>query len=120
MQRQMPFLSEARQPALVPQDLLSLCVTKLDAVRLCIQLSRLPHAAISESLAIDKGHWSRIMQGQAHFPTNKEGDLMRLCGNYAPLQWAANEAGFDLNARDERAQRIAELEKQLEAARRAA
>lgn len=119
-QREMQIFQEVAAPAMVSSDLLRMCACKLDAIRLCVQLSRLPHAVIQSELGIDKGHWTRMMQGQAHFPTNKEGALMRLCGNYAPMQFEAEAMGFDLVVRDDKAARIAELEAQLAAARRAA
>ena len=119
-QREIPIFCEARKPSMAHPELVAACHSKLDAIRLCIQLSSLTHKVVQEHLGIDKGHWSRIMQGNAHFPTNELGALMRLCGNYAPLQYEATQAGFELVARDDRARRIAELEEQLAAARRAA
>src|SRR5688572_11343407 len=61
----------AREPMKVESHWLSSCASLLDAIHLCIHLSKLPHYAIAERLGVDKGHWTRMMQGQAHFPTNK-------------------------------------------------
>lgn len=119
-QREIPIFQAAPAPEMVPVELMKMCRSKLDAIRLCVQLSRLTHSTIQDELGIDKGHWTRMMQGRAHFPTNKEGELMRLCGNYAPLQFEAAASGFELHAIDDKAQRIAALEAQLAAARRAA
>ena len=118
MQREMPFLNQARQPVMVQEALLSNCKHRLDAIRLCVQLSSLSNEVISESLGIDKGHFSRIMQGKAHFPDSKSIELMYLCGNYAPMQFEAIKCGFQL-FKDPREQRKAELLaelKELEAA----
>ena len=111
-QREMRMLGEARRPDYVEMKLLAQCETLLQAIHLCVHLSRLPHYAISERLGIDRGHWTRMMQGQAHFPTNKLTDLMRLCGNYAPLQWLARATGQEI-AIDQRELRRQQLRAEL-------
>lgn len=112
MQREMPWVGTVKKPEMAPAELVQSCRNKLDAIRLCIQLSGLPHYELADQLNTNPGHFSRIMQGQAHFPTNREIDLVHICGNFAPLQWLAHACGFDLveRAKD---QRIAELEQEL-------
>jgi hypothetical protein len=96
----------------VPEELLSMCKDELDAVRLCVQLSRLPHERVRDALGVDKGHWSRMMQGRAHFPTRKLCELMDYCGNRAPLQYMAQRMGLQMYE-DAKAKRKAELEAEL-------
>jgi hypothetical protein len=113
-QRQLPgMLGAVRKPAKVDDALLRTCASELDAIHLCVHLAKLPHYAIAERLGIDKGHWTRMMQGQAHFPTNKITALQRLCGNWAVLQWQNREAGFEM-FEDAKAQRREELMRELE------
>lgn len=112
-QRRLPIVAEMPKPKLVDSSLLRTCDSLLDAIHLCIHLSRLPHYAVAERLGIDKGHWTRMMQAQAHFPTNKITSLMETCGNYAPMQWLAASTGFELFA-DAKTQRVAELRRELE------
>ena len=104
----MPFLAQSKQPSMVADALLTSCKHRLDAIRLCVQLSSLSNEVIAESLVIDKGHFSRIMQGKAHFPDSKSIDLMFLCGNFAPMQFEAMACGFQLY-KDPKEQRKAEL-----------
>jgi hypothetical protein len=59
-----------------------------------MQLSSLTHAYIAETLAIDPGHLSRILSGQAHFPDTKSVQLMELCGNLAPVQFEMMAMGI--------------------------
>lgn len=106
------MLGEVKRPELVDAALLSKLEDEHDAVLLCIHLSKLPHEYLSKALGIDKGHWSRIVQGRAHFPTKKRIALMRLCGNYAPIQFEARSIGFKLFA-DETAAEEAELLEKL-------
>jgi plasmid maintenance system antidote protein VapI len=106
-------LREIQKPKKVEGALLSTCDSMLDAIHLCIHLSRLPHYVIAENLGVDKGHWTRMMQGQAHFPTNKMKTLMDVCGNYAPIQWLAAQTGFEL-FEDARTKRKDELRRELE------
>ena len=112
-QREMPMLAQMERPGYVREDIISKCDTLLDAIHICIQLARLPHKAIAKRLGIDPGHWTRMMQGQAHFPTNKMASLMQLCGNYAPLQWLAKATGQEI-AVDQRELRRQQLRRELE------
>lgn len=118
-QREIPIIGLARTPKHAPMDLVQRCRHRLDAIRLCVQLSTLTNSHIAEALGIDKGHWSRIMQGQAHFPDTRTIELMDLCGNFAPVQWEAWATGHDLVERS-KDQRIRELESQLAELRGAA
>lgn len=111
-QREMRFLGESRKPDYVELKLLAGCETLLQAIHLCVQLSRYKHYTIADKLGIDRGHWTRMMQGQAHFPTNKLAALMQLCGNYAPLQWLAKATGQEI-AIDQRELRKQQLRREL-------
>lgn len=113
------MLGEVRKPDHVEVRLLRQCQTMLEAVHLCIQMSRgLKHYALADALGIDRGHWTRMMQGHAHFPLNKLSDLMARCGNYAPLQWLAIDNGQDIsiNQRELRRQQLRAELAELEAA----
>ena len=111
-QRKMPMLGEARGVKMASMSLVKSCKNRLDAIRLCVQLASSTYENICDLLGIDKGHWSRIMQGQANFPDKKANDLMRVCGNYAPMQYEAWSNGFELFERS-KDDRIKELEAQL-------
>lgn len=106
------ILAEMPKPHKVEPQYLNTCGDLLDAIHLCIHLSRLPHYVIAEKLGIDRGHWTRMMQGQAHFPTRKLNMLMQVCGNYAPMQFLAMSTGFEL-FEDAKAKRKEELRREL-------
>lgn len=80
-------VGETRTPELVEEKILRMCHDELDAVNLCIDMSRMSDEALCDKLGIDKGHFSRMRKGRAHFPTRKRLALMTLAGNYAPLQY---------------------------------
>jgi hypothetical protein len=110
--REIPIMSASRVPALVPMELISKCRNRLDAIRLCVQLSGYSNETLSERLGIDKSHWTRMMQGRASFPDTKSVDLMYLCGNCAPTQYEAWALSLSLkreNIEEEIARREAEL-----------
>jgi hypothetical protein len=75
------------EPVAVDMALIKMCRNELDAVNLCIDMSHMSDEALCFRLGIDKGHWSRMRKGRAHFPTAKRLDLMQLAGNFAPLQY---------------------------------
>lgn len=118
-QRHLPLLAERVRPSRIEDELLASADTLLEAIHLCVHLSKLPHWKLAEILGIDRGHWTRIMQGKAHFPTNRVLTLMEVCGNYAPLQWMAKNSGFEL-FEDAKAKRREELERELKALEAAA
>jgi hypothetical protein len=89
----MPMLAQMEAPGRVREDIIAQCDTLLDAIHICIQLSKYTHTTVAKKLGIDPGHWTRMMQGGAHFPTNKMKALMQICRNLAPLQWLNLQMG---------------------------
>lgn len=112
MQREMPWLVECKKPDMAPAELVARCKDRLEAIQLCVQLSRLSNERICEALGIDRGHWTRMMQGRAWFPDPLSVSLMRLCGNLAPLQYEAQALGYELYE-DAKSKRKAELQEEL-------
>lgn len=47
------------------------------------------------ALGLDKGHWSRIENGDAPFPLQKLDQFMTIAGNEIPLIWSAERRGWD-------------------------
>jgi hypothetical protein len=111
-QREIPMVAEARRPVMAPEALVRACSNRLDAIILCIQLSRLPQRVVARRLGLDAGHLTRILQGLAYFPDQKSVELMSVCGNYAPMQYEAMATGFEL-FQDLKAKRKAELQAAL-------
>lgn len=104
------MLAQMEAPGRVREDIISQCDTMLDAIHICVQLAKIPHKAVAKRLGIDPGHWTRMMQGEAHFPTNKIKHLMEVCRNYAPLQWLNFHMGMQMYENPE-ALELAQLEK---------
>lgn len=77
---------------------------------------------IYQSLGIDAGNWTRIMNGSASFPQDKEDALHALCGNNGLLVWRAYRTGMGLveleDAKDKQIRQLreenTELKKELE------
>src|SRR5205814_2173280 len=86
-QRDCGGVGEMKEPVFIDLALVRMCRDELDAVNLCIDLSRMSDEALCAKLGIDKGHFSRIRKGRAHFPTSKRIELMWLAGNWPPLQY---------------------------------
>ena len=112
MQREIPILSAVPRPTRADDALVGHAGDMLAAVQMCVQLSGLSNEAICERLGIDPGHWTRMMQGRASLQLRKLPELMRICGNLAPLQYLAREMGYDLYE-DAKAKRRAELQAEL-------
>jgi len=86
-QRDFGGVAEMPEPVFIDMALVRMCKDELDAVNLCIDLSRMSDEALCGKLGIDKGHFSRMRKGRAHFPTAKRLALMWLAGNWAPIQY---------------------------------
>jgi hypothetical protein len=86
-QRDIGGVAQVREPVFIDLALVRMCKDELDAVNLCIDLSHQKDEILCAALGIDKGHWSRIRKGMAHFPTKQRLNLMRLAGNWVPLQY---------------------------------
>ncbi len=93
--RQLPLV-EKGDPIAVDPALVRRQRSMLAAIALAIQAAGLQEKEVSASLGIDPGHWTRILAGAAHFPLDRLGPLMDLCGTDAPLEWLAFSRGFEL------------------------
>lgn len=123
--RQVP-LRLVRQPQAIDPSLVCAQPSLLNAVKLCIASAGFEkEKQVYDELEIDAGHWTRITRGDAHFPLEKLGELMDLCGNEAPLLWLLHSRGYDLGSLRKREsetesalriarERIAELEREAE------
>ena len=112
-QREMPFLGIARRPELVDWALVAKCADEIEALQLCVQRSRYKYEVLAEKLGIDKGHFTRIMQGSANLPARKRTQLMSICGNLAPVQFDCLRFGLklkeeDLDLEEQEAQKLAQ------------
>jgi hypothetical protein len=85
----------AEQP--VSDDVIFKQPDKLSALKLAQQVSGLDDKAIYMPMQLDKATWSRIMSGQANFPTNGEEQFMQIVGNLIPLKWSAFKFGKGLH-----------------------
>lgn len=100
---------EAKGPEMLPDEVIRSIKNGREAILVCIdhRKVRYPMSDIAALLGIDKGHFSRILNRQAHFPDEKRPELMRICGNLAPLQYEAMAFGYRLEVdRVELARRV--------------
>jgi hypothetical protein len=112
------MLSRAELKMDVPLALILQRKTLLGAINFCIELSGLEAKEIYLPLGIDAGHFTNLRKGQGHFPTDKIGELMDLCGNEVPLLWLAHQRGYGLVVLKSEAERLLERAQQDLAAER--
>ena len=94
MQRELAVHGEVRKVMFVDSKLMEMCDDGMDAIRLCIHLSGFTYGFVSDDMGINAGNFSRVLQGNGNFPTNKRVRLMELCKNLAPLQFECNALGL--------------------------
>lgn len=105
----MAFLGQVKDIEDVPPSLIKLCRDFRDALRIGIQYGRKTDAWVADHLGIDRGQFSRILNGKAWFPDDKCMEFCRLVGNRAIYQyreWEWKKADF---ATERRAALLAEL-----------
>lgn len=122
-QGEIPFTRPAQQQP-VEEGVVFKQPTFTAAIRLAANCSGLEEKEIYVPLKIDASHWTRILNGAAHFPTDKLELFMDLVGNEVPLQWLAHRRGKGLvlllseaerllKAEQERAEKLEEENKLL-------
>jgi len=89
----------------VSPDVIHACPDMTAAINLSIQISMRAAKEIYASLGFDKGHWSRIVNGELSYPANKLDVLAEITGNDIPLQWWAHKRGMGLHALESRTER---------------
>lgn len=83
----------------VSDEVIARLPSKLAAIKLAQEVAGLDDQEICGALQVDPGQWTRIKNGQAHFPTNKELAFYDVCGNEIPLRWLAMQRGYELKRR---------------------
>src|SRR5690349_16646673 len=83
---QLDFLLQKDEPTLISDALIYGQPSRLAAFR----LAQIPKGKDDKEfygpLGIDKGTWSRIQDGDAHFPINKWFKYLEICENIIPLK----------------------------------
>ena len=64
-------------------------------MKLQVASSGLDDSQIADALKIQPAQWSRIMSGQAHFPTEKWQLFNEVTGNHVTLLYDVARAGYD-------------------------
>jgi hypothetical protein len=121
LQAQLPLVPAKRRPIPLDEQTLHAKPTFLSALRYVIQCGNFEYEKeLYQTLGIDAGNWSRIMNGSASFPQDKEDDLQQLCGNDGLVRWRANRGGYRLEPlQDAKDKEIAEWKSRaLEAEKR--
>jgi hypothetical protein len=112
LQVELPLGPPRRVPHQLDLNILYSKTTFLGALQYVVQCGNFENdKQVRSQLGIDAGNWSRMMNGDASFPQDKEEELQSLCGNQGLVLWRAYRAGkgvYDLQeAKDKR---ISELE----------
>lgn len=89
-------VGEIKPMEFVDWTLIQRCRDRLDAIILCVNQSGFSYEEVARQLLIDKGNFTRMMQGRANFPDRKSVRLMDICRNYAPMQFEAWACDFEL------------------------
>jgi hypothetical protein len=68
------------------------------AIELCMTLGGVERKQIQTDLRVDKGQFSRWVDGSEGVKWDKLESLQQLCGNAAPALWMYWRSGFDLGS----------------------
>lgn len=108
-QQELILIGLIRGPDVVKKEDMKNVTSGKEAILECIRQRRVKYcmAEIAARLEINRGHWSKILKGNAHFPLQKLPILMSLCGNTIPLQWLLQNTKLDQSAVIEMFQQVA-------------
>lgn len=96
-QREIPMFYELQKIQPVEPEYIALCRDMTDAVLLCIQSSQIKYtrASLADLLGLDKSRFTKILKRKGYnFPLDELVTLMKVCGNYAPLQYMLKQLGL--------------------------
>lgn len=109
----------ARQPQEIPLDVILKQPSRVAVIRLQAHASGLLDDQICQELGIQNVQWSRIMDGRAHFPTEKYTRFNQITGLHCVLLWDLYQAGFDPASirplRSDLERKLLEREQEIEA-----
>jgi hypothetical protein len=108
-QGELPLTRNPR-PQPVAEEVIFAQPTFTAAIRLAANVSGLEEKEIYVPLKIDASHWTRILNGQAHFPPDKLDQFCNLIGNDIPLVWWAHRRGKGLHMLETEAERQLQVE----------
>lgn len=80
------------------------------AIKLAATLSGLNEKKLCAGLRLDPAQWSRIKNGEAHFPQDRLELFMDLVQNEVPLLWLADRRGYALEPLETELERRLRLE----------
>lgn len=97
-QSEFSLAAPSRKPLMLDLQNLYAKPTFLAALKYVIQCGNFEYEKeVYQSLGIDAGNWTRIMNGSASFPQDKEEQLQELCGNHGLVIWRAFRIGKGLH-----------------------
>lgn len=101
----------------VSPDLVCRQPTMTAAILLCQTLSGLEDKQLvgARGIVKDPAQWTRIKNGQHHFPQDRLNLLMDTCGNEVPLMWLAQSRGYSLTSLETETERRLRLERERSA-----
>lgn len=112
-QANLPLIGEAPTPHLACPSFVGVA-SWAGALRYAVQRSGRDDYEIADELAISHGYISRVMRGTANLSGDKLVRLMQETQSLAPLQWLADQMGFELrpkqSEKDALRARLAQLE----------
>lgn len=122
MQLALPLLMEVPRPKRVAAELVEGCADYGDAIRLCLsrRVRRLREGEIAEYLGFSAPHLTKVKNGQGYLTSDQELVLQHLCSNWAITQYAEMRRIQLAQMIESPAEKIARLEEELSAYRRAA
>lgn len=108
LQAELPGI-EAQRRVPIPLDLRTLYgkTTYHAALRYVVQCGNFEYdKELYRQLRIDAGNWTRIINGDAALPYEKERKLQELCGNNGLLLWRAYQEGKGVHDLEDAKDRI--------------
>jgi hypothetical protein len=116
-QGELAYVGEVRtRPVLADYDFISRSSWE-GALRFAVQRSGIDDFEVADQMAISHGYMSKVLKGVAGLYGKRLVRFMQITGSVAPLQWMADQVGYELKRKEPESE-TDRLKRELAEARR--
>lgn len=116
-QREMPLLAAVGDAHEADADFISRASWD-GTLRYAVQRSGYDDYEVADAMPMSHGYMSRVMRGAANLSGERLIKFMRITGSVAPLQWLADQMGYELLKKTPAEDEVSRLKRELEEERR--
>jgi hypothetical protein len=115
-QGRLPLIGSVPQPVMADPMFINRSSWE-GALRFAVQRSGIDDFEVADQMAISHGYMSKVLKGVAGLYGKRLVTFMRITGSVAPLQWMAEQVGYELKRKEPESE-VDRLKRELAEAQR--